>query len=164
MPWLQSNITRLILLPSAATFSLVGCFQGVSDKQWEATVPGMYEGTKGNFREVMYLNTNGRFRHEVFINQELVHSGTGNWSYDVKSGMVQVEPFTSFYDRRTGRIETNGNTVMSDMFGVLRYGKAASRITQSLDTDYSLVKKIAETNSTTGGNGSEMTNGGPHIR
>jgi hypothetical protein len=144
-------VKRPLLFLSAGIVSLCGCFDRVSDKQWEKTVPGLYEGSQSNFREVLDLQPNGNFGHEAFIDQKLVHRETGHWSYDVTSGMVSVKPFTSFYDREKRRIMTNGTPVAADMFSVLRYGKSASRITQSIDTDYSLSKKGSETNSTENG-------------
>lgn len=144
MPWLQPNINRLMLVLTVGTLSLCGCFLAVSDKEWERTVPGVYEGSLQNFREVLDLNQDGSFRHEFFTGQQLVHSGTGKWSYDVKSGMIRVAPFTSYYERETRSSTTNGVTKAADVFAVLRYGKSASRITQSTDVDYSLRKKGAE--------------------
>jgi hypothetical protein len=139
MPWLQRNIYGLMLSLSAGMLSLTGCSKGVSDKQWASTVPGVYHGLQRNFREVLDVKPDGTFHHEVFIDNSSVHSEAGTWSYDVRSGMLQVKPFTSFYDRQSRRM-TTGVSAVADMLGVLRYGKAASKITQSIEGDYNLTK------------------------
>ena len=135
------NSGMVAVLVSTLTLAVCGCSQGVSDKHWEQTVPGVYEGNLPNFREVLDLNTNGVFRHRVFVREKVVVDETGHWSYRVDTGIINLDPFTSFLDSEKRRITTNGVKRAVGALAVLRYGKAASKISVSHHTYYCLNKR-----------------------
>jgi hypothetical protein len=118
-----------------------GCFSGVSDKEWEKTVPGIYEGKEADLHETLVLERSGGFDHRVMVGTNVVLVEKGMWRYEVSNGILSLEPFTSFYDDVTTKLRTNGIRRDVGSLGVLRYGKAASKISFSPDTHYCLNKK-----------------------
>jgi hypothetical protein len=110
----------------------------VPDAQWIKTVPGVYQGSQANLREVVTLAPTGTFRHEVFIAGKSACVESGRWTYE--KGAVIVEPFTSFYDKNVGKAVTNGSEHRSDALFVMRYGREAERISPSINYDYCLYK------------------------
>jgi len=127
-----------------AILVLSSCSDKVPDAQWAKTVPGFYDGSQAGFRETLALAPKGTFQHQVYFNRESALSETGKWSFDVQSGIVLVEPFTSFFDKENKKIKTQGVLHDQDAFGVMRYGTAAEKISQSIDFDFVLVKRLPE--------------------
>ncbi len=132
-----------------AILVLSSCSDKISDAQWAKTVPGFYDGSQAGFRETLALDPKGTFQHQVYLNRESVLSETGKWTFDVQSGIVLVEPFTSFFDKESRKIKAQGVLHPQDTFGVMRYGTAAEKISQSVDFDYVLVKRLPETAAST---------------
>ena len=110
MPKLKPFFVRtlILFLVPCSFYTLCGCFDNVSDNQWQATVPGLYEGTNSAFKEVLEIGSNKMYHYSLFLKERLIKSQTGSWIYDVTSGMIELQPFTSFYDRKSNTFTTNG--------------------------------------------------------
>ena len=126
--------------------ALAGCSDAVTDAQWAKTVPGVYEGSQFGFVERVDLKTDGSFQHNVSVGGKSLISESGKWTFDVERGMVSVGPFTSFWDAKSRRLTTNIVSSGADELSVMRYGKAAERISSVPDFAFQLFKK--RTNST----------------
>jgi hypothetical protein len=137
MSLIITSLTTIALL-----FLLLGC-DNVSDVKWVKTIPGYYVGATNGIKEVISLNTNGMFHHEFYFLQQKMVDETGKWKFDVTAGVVQVSPFTSFYNPDLARITTNGVATVSCEIGVLRYGRSAQKISQGLNFEFSLHKNLA---------------------
>ncbi len=123
----------------ALLFLLLGC-DDASDAKWVKTIPGYYVGEANGMKEVIFINTNGLFHHEFYFLQQKMIDETGQWKFDVNAGMIQVSPFTSFYDADLARITTNGAARVSDEIAVYRYGTSAQKLSQGLNFEFSLHK------------------------
>jgi hypothetical protein len=112
-----------------------------TEANWIKTLPGRYIGTEKNIREIMILNSDGGFQHLVYLDQAKLLDESGKWKYDIESGMLQVAPFTAFYNVDSAKLMTSGVVRVSDEFAVYRYGKVATKISQSTGFKFSLNKK-----------------------
>ena len=137
----------LALKLGVCCIALTGCYDAMSDSHWATTVPGIYFAHEPGFREVLELDATGTFRHEVIIGGQQKCIERGSWSYDVSSGAVRLEPFTSFFDQSSRERLHQGMHHSSDKMFVLRYGSHAERISPSTGFDYYLLK---QTNSIAG--------------
>lgn len=131
--------TRRILIMICGT--LAGCSDTVTDAQWTKTVPGVYEGSQSGFVERVYLRPDGSFRHDVSVDGKSLITESGKWSFDVKSGTVNVEPFTSIWDDKSRNLTTNVVPWTVGALFVMRYGHAAERISPAVEFEYQLFKK-----------------------
>ncbi len=123
---------------------LAGCSDTVTDAQWAKTLPGVYEGATSGFVERVEFRPDGSFRHEVSVHGKPLVAESGKWSYyvkDVKSGAVEVEPFTSVWDYNSRKLTTNVIPWTVGALFVMRYGYAVERISPSVNFEYQLFKK-----------------------
>jgi hypothetical protein len=126
--------------------ALVGCSDAVTDAQWAKTVPGAYEVSQSGFIEHIDLKPDGSFRHDVSFDGVSLVAESGKWSFDVTSGAVSAEPFTSIWDDKSRKLTTNVVHWSVGALSVMRYGQAAERISPAVDFEYQLLRK--KTNST----------------
>jgi hypothetical protein len=123
---------------------VLGCSDPRTDAKFAQTVPGIYEGSAPGFSERVELREDGTFQHAVFVQSRKAVGESGKWTYDTKSGMVRVEPFTSFWDIHKRVIITNGVINSADALFVMRYGERAETISPSIDFEYRLLKRNAD--------------------
>lgn len=135
-------MSRIIatLTPVATLFLLLGCHDA-TNANWAKTVPGHYVGVANGMKEIIVLNTNGQFQHGFYFQQQKLIDETGQWKFDINSGMIQVSPFTSFYHTDLARMTTTGVARVSDEIGVLRNGKSAPILSQGMNFEFSLHKQ-----------------------
>lgn len=121
----RMNLRCLFITLCAA---LTGCPDAVTDAQWAKTVPGIYDGSQSGVRKTVDLRPDGSFPHNASIEGKSLVAESGKGSYNVASGMVSLEPFTSFWDTKSNKLTMNGIPWSVGALGVLRYGHAAERI------------------------------------
>ena len=120
--------------------ALAGCDR-VTDAQWAKTVPGSYATSQTGFTEQVDLRIDGSFRHDASFDGRALVSESGKWSFEVKSGIVTLEPFTSIWDSKNRKLTTNFVHQAVGALGVMRYGEKAEKISPTVDFDYQLIKK-----------------------
>lgn len=126
--------------------ALGGCSNAVTDAEWAKTVPGVYEGSQSGFVERVDLRPDGSFRHDVSVEGKPLIAESGKWSFDVKRGTVDVQPFTSIWDDKGRKLTTNVVPWTVGALFVMRDGRAAERISPAVEFEYQLFRK--KTNNT----------------
>src|SRR5215207_1722281 len=95
----QLTIKSAIFFPICILLQIILCgCDDVPDAVWQKSIPGTYQGEQPGFRETLELNLGGTFRHQVLLDERPSLSETGKWAFDVRSGAIHLEPFTSFWN------------------------------------------------------------------
>ena len=101
----------------------------------------MYEGISALFRETVEFKTDGTFHHTVVLAGRTLVSESGKWSTSPGRYVADLDRFTQFYDPVTRKFSETGTKFGSYEFRPLPDGKTFSKISASVDFDYTLARK-----------------------
>lgn len=145
----SAKSTRALLeagLLILGVFLLAGCDAYHSlPANWHQNLPGIYEGISPSFRETVELKSDGTFQHEVSLAGRAVVRESGKWSTAPGRYVVDLDRFTQFYDPVTKKFSETGKEFTSYELRPLPDGKTFSKISASVDFDYTLARKKRDT-------------------
>jgi len=113
---------------------------------WGKDIPGLYQEKISGHRETLQLNVDGTFRHELFSGENRIASELGKWIVPPGKYRIELVPageFTEFYDPMTQSFSTNGRPFGSYVYWPVPDGKTFSKISASVNFEYTLLRKEA---------------------
>jgi hypothetical protein len=137
------NTISAVAIQVMVTF-LIGCSAYHSlPVDWSKQIPGRYEGTHGNLKEVMIFEVGGAYTHQVLDGTNTVIAEGGSWSVPPGNYTIVLTPtesFTQFYDPLKRTFSLQGNPFMGYTYGPLPDGKVFSKISASTEFEFCLVR------------------------
>lgn len=131
----NTKILSVVIIPLFA-----GCYQTLPPS-WQGEVPGIYEGGRSGFREVVEFRTGGIVHHEVYDGEVMIVKESSKWSVSQGSYSITVDSFTQFYDPTTRKFSSAGAAFVGYEYLPLPDGKTFTKISASVDFDFCLIRK-----------------------
>lgn len=126
---------------------VVGCYQTLPTN-WEKDIPGLYEGSQAEFREVMEFKQGGICRHEVYVGGRSILNETSRWSALPNRFVIYVDNFTEFYDPAIRKFGDKGKALVGYEFRPLSEGGTFDKLAAGIEFQFCLTRKKSDARGT----------------